>query len=276
MQVRASSMLACGNQECSRRFCEHCLLTHLNDDVDPMSSDAWSMLDGKVNLRLLLACPKKCCCSVNSCELSHRHCKAYRYRRRRAELASKRLSVAESWNKPNVVPGVNFGFVKYPKDAARGVLSDSATVKPGPPSSRGPSVARRGKVDVNAVLHDTLEDASDSDLEDVDNRLLLLSSHIVSAACRQSDISLRGQLARGLVHVEDRSPDEAYCQHLPQDCHGGCVKRSRLPCRLKGLADDLLGGMYGHMTRFGDSADLDHCEMLLGERACLACRSSLT
>ncbi len=48
VQVRASSMLACENAECCRRFCEHCLLTHLNEDVDPMSSDAWSIVDGKV------------------------------------------------------------------------------------------------------------------------------------------------------------------------------------------------------------------------------------
>ena len=48
VKVRASSMLACENQECSRRFCEHCLLTHLGEDVDPMSSDAWSMVNGKV------------------------------------------------------------------------------------------------------------------------------------------------------------------------------------------------------------------------------------
>ena len=41
-------MLACENQECSRRFCEHCLLTHLGEDVDPMSSDAWTMVNGKV------------------------------------------------------------------------------------------------------------------------------------------------------------------------------------------------------------------------------------
>jgi hypothetical protein len=41
-------MLACENQECSRRFCEHCLLTHLGEDVDPMSSDAWTMNNGKV------------------------------------------------------------------------------------------------------------------------------------------------------------------------------------------------------------------------------------
>ena len=50
VKVRASSMLACENHECSRRFCEHCLLTHLGEDVNPMSSDAWTMVDGKVPL----------------------------------------------------------------------------------------------------------------------------------------------------------------------------------------------------------------------------------
>ena len=50
LQVRASSMLACQNSECCRRFCEHCLVTHLNEDVDPMSSCAWSLLDGKVKI----------------------------------------------------------------------------------------------------------------------------------------------------------------------------------------------------------------------------------
>ena len=41
VKVRASSMLACSNTECSRRFCEHCLLTHLNEDVDPTTSTSW-------------------------------------------------------------------------------------------------------------------------------------------------------------------------------------------------------------------------------------------
>jgi len=280
VKVRASSMLACGNQECSRRFCEHCLLTHLNDDVDPMSSDAWSMLDGKPIWNCPI-CRKKCCCSVNSCELSHRHCKAYRYRRRRAELASKRLSVAanaslasekrgrkvpgpsrvpvkpasnsvgESWNKPNVVPGVNFGFVKYPKDAARGVLSDSATVKPGPPSSRGPSVARRGKVDVNAVLHDTLEDASDSDLEDpADNRTFLSEDN----SPEDSFMSRTDPLTKLIASTSHKM--------LKSDMPHESIPH---PYDEAAMADDLLGGMYGHMTRFGDSADLDHCEMLLVE-----------
>ena len=39
-------MLACSNAECSRRFCEHCLLTHLSEDVDPSCSDAWVHVAG--------------------------------------------------------------------------------------------------------------------------------------------------------------------------------------------------------------------------------------
>jgi hypothetical protein len=41
-------MLACENKECCRRFCEHCLLTHIGETVAPMSSDAWNMVNGKV------------------------------------------------------------------------------------------------------------------------------------------------------------------------------------------------------------------------------------
>mmetsp|Transcript_74685 Transcript_74685/g.112542 ORF Transcript_74685/g.112542 Transcript_74685/m.112542 type:complete len:420 (+) Transcript_74685:145-1404(+) len=91
VKVRASSMLACENQECCRRFCEHCLMTHLNEDVDPMSSDAWEMVNGKP-VWYCPICRNKCCCSVSDCTDDHRHCKAYRYRRRRAELASKRMA----------------------------------------------------------------------------------------------------------------------------------------------------------------------------------------
>ena len=55
-KVRSNSMRACGNHDCSRRFCEYCLLTHLGEDLNPMSSDAWIMVDGKVYLFLLCTC----------------------------------------------------------------------------------------------------------------------------------------------------------------------------------------------------------------------------
>ena len=84
-------MLACSNAECSRRFCEHCLFTHLQEDTDPTSSESWVVVGGK-KLWQCPICRKRCCCSVTNCPATHRHCKAYRYRRRRAELASKRLT----------------------------------------------------------------------------------------------------------------------------------------------------------------------------------------
>uniref|UniRef100_A0A7S4M133 RING-type domain-containing protein n=1 Tax=Guillardia theta TaxID=55529 RepID=A0A7S4M133_GUITH len=273
VKVRASSMLACGNQECCRRFCEHCLLTHLNDDVDPMSSEAWTMIDGKPIWNCPI-CRKKCCCSVNSCDLSHRHCKAYRYRRRRAELASKRLNVSasdkrsrkvsgssrvpvkpgntsEGWNKPSLVPGVNFGYVKYSKDANKQVMPDSAMLKAGHPSARGAPVVRRGRVDMGASLHDTLEHASDSDMDDsVENRTLLPEDN----PAEESFMSRTDPLTKLIASSTHKmmKPDMAH-ESIPH------------PYDEAAMADDLLGGMYGHMTRFGDSTDLDHCEMLLVE-----------
>jgi hypothetical protein len=70
---------------------QHCLLTHLAEEVDPCSSSSWVVVGGKKQWHCPI-CRKKCCCSVTNCTATHRHCKAYRYRRRRAELASKRLN----------------------------------------------------------------------------------------------------------------------------------------------------------------------------------------
>jgi hypothetical protein len=47
-------MLACENEECSRRFCQHCLLVHIQEDMDPASSNSWTVIDGKVG-QLLFA-----------------------------------------------------------------------------------------------------------------------------------------------------------------------------------------------------------------------------
>mmetsp|Transcript_19170 Transcript_19170/g.48435 ORF Transcript_19170/g.48435 Transcript_19170/m.48435 type:complete len:470 (-) Transcript_19170:470-1879(-) len=85
LKVRASGMLACGNKDCTRRFCEHCLSKSLSDDVNPETSDSWH--NGKWHCPV---CRKICCCCVTECKMNHRHCKAYRYRRRRAEQHQKR------------------------------------------------------------------------------------------------------------------------------------------------------------------------------------------
>ena len=42
-----------------------------------------------------------CCCAVQSCTKNHRHCKAYRYRLRRAELAAKRGGAHGSFSTPS-------------------------------------------------------------------------------------------------------------------------------------------------------------------------------
>lgn len=65
-----------------RRFCEHCLKVHLAcltaEDAGALSptDENWSCP----------VCRKTCCCSISDCSQDHRHCKAYRYRRRRAEV----------------------------------------------------------------------------------------------------------------------------------------------------------------------------------------------
>jgi hypothetical protein len=90
---RATSMLACENAECARRFCEHCLKTHLSNVVPSDGKGISEQVDGKW---LCPICRKVCCCAIQSCEKQHRHCKAYRYRQRRAQQAAKRSIANES------------------------------------------------------------------------------------------------------------------------------------------------------------------------------------
>mmetsp|Transcript_19604 Transcript_19604/g.30712 ORF Transcript_19604/g.30712 Transcript_19604/m.30712 type:complete len:542 (-) Transcript_19604:191-1816(-) len=90
---RVTSMLACENAECARRFCEHCLVTHLQNVHPPDGKSLNDTIDGKW---LCPICRKVCCCAIQVCNRQHRHCKAYRYRQRRAEQAAKRtLASAE-------------------------------------------------------------------------------------------------------------------------------------------------------------------------------------
>lgn len=90
---RATSMLACENTECARRFCEHCLKTHFNTVTPSDGKSVHELIDGKWSCPI---CRKVCCCAIQSCENKHRHCKAYRYRQRRAEQAAKRTMATEN------------------------------------------------------------------------------------------------------------------------------------------------------------------------------------
>ena len=97
-------MLACGNKDCTRRFCEHCLSKSIGDDVNPATSDAWASGDWSCPV-----CRNLCCCSGSECNKNHRHCKAYRYRRRRAEKASKRPKEVSGDASEETDPGSNTG-----------------------------------------------------------------------------------------------------------------------------------------------------------------------
>jgi len=70
-------------------------------------------------------CTKRCCCSLDDgsdrhCQQSHRHCKAYRYRRRRAELAARKAVGGD---------GLPFAAaLAAPSAAARALLKDPRAV----------------------------------------------------------------------------------------------------------------------------------------------------
>ena len=101
VKVRASGMLACCNKDCTRRFCEHCLSKSIGDDVNPQTSSAW--VNGQWHCPV---CRKLCCCAIGDCDKNHRHCKAYRYRQRRAELAAKRGPASASTSAANTPRGL--------------------------------------------------------------------------------------------------------------------------------------------------------------------------
>uniref|UniRef100_A0A7S0W794 RING-type domain-containing protein n=1 Tax=Hemiselmis tepida TaxID=464990 RepID=A0A7S0W794_9CRYP len=78
---RASSMISCDNKGCNRRFCEYCLNTHVRD-AQREDGQPWHCP----------ICRKSCCCTMRECTQNHRHCKAYRYRRKRAAQADVDVS----------------------------------------------------------------------------------------------------------------------------------------------------------------------------------------
>mmetsp|Transcript_12301 Transcript_12301/g.28414 ORF Transcript_12301/g.28414 Transcript_12301/m.28414 type:complete len:141 (-) Transcript_12301:61-483(-) len=79
-------MLACENRGCNRRFCEHCLNTHI---ADQSSSLEWRRRGVPWHCPI---CRKTCCCAMRECSKTHRHCKAYRYRRKRAQQSEVETS----------------------------------------------------------------------------------------------------------------------------------------------------------------------------------------
>eukprot|EP00277_Geminigera_cryophila_P016310 CAMPEP_0179448346 /NCGR_PEP_ID=MMETSP0799-20121207/32192_1 /TAXON_ID=46947 /ORGANISM="Geminigera cryophila, Strain CCMP2564" /LENGTH=442 /DNA_ID=CAMNT_0021240097 /DNA_START=208 /DNA_END=1536 /DNA_ORIENTATION=- len=108
------SMMACESGDCTHRFCTYCLAVHLGVDTDPASGSTF-----KAGAWHCPTCISGCCCSQPECNKAHRHCKAFRYRCRRAAAASLRMSAAHALvslgvmatgkgkNKTLVVPGAH-------------------------------------------------------------------------------------------------------------------------------------------------------------------------
>ena len=84
-------MLACEADDCTHRFCTYCLAVHLGIDTEAASSSSFKGTPWHCP-----TCSSKCCCSQPECTKAHRHCKAHRYRCRRAAAANLRMSAAHA------------------------------------------------------------------------------------------------------------------------------------------------------------------------------------
>ena len=80
------NMMACEAENCTHRFCTYCLTVHLGVDTDQKEAGVWHCP----------TCSGNCCCSGPECNKPHRHCKAFRYRQRRAAAATLRVSAANA------------------------------------------------------------------------------------------------------------------------------------------------------------------------------------
>mmetsp|Transcript_13065 Transcript_13065/g.32034 ORF Transcript_13065/g.32034 Transcript_13065/m.32034 type:complete len:534 (-) Transcript_13065:743-2344(-) len=291
VKVRASSMLACENQECCRRFCEHCLLTHLKEDVDPMSSDAWSLLDGKPVWHCPI-CRTKCCCSVTQCEENHRHCKAYRYRRRRAELATKRMTAAASHATGDKRGKKGGSKASTPKGSAhttptmvRPTLSlsgargeveasgiDSPPMQPSSSAETPLSVVSRPRREAALKRRYALHDDDDDD--EAEQR----GTEASSPASEEGHQPVAQQAEQGAAAL----PQQPECQDtLERDVwegeHARHTSVMQTEMHYRSDADEevehlMLGGIYGHMSHMGaevngsmDAGDMCGDEMLLDD-----------
>ena len=84
-------MMACEADDCTHRFCTYCLAVHLGIDTETASSSSFKSTPCHCP-----TCSSKCCCSQPECTKAHRHCKAHRYRCRRAAAANLRMSAAHA------------------------------------------------------------------------------------------------------------------------------------------------------------------------------------
>jgi len=288
VKVRASSMLACQNPECCRRFCEHCLVTHLNEDVDPMSSCAWSLLDGKPVWHCPI-CRKKCCCSQSDCKQDHRHCKAYRYRRRRAELATKRMSASSTLGSAEkrikkaakegkgkgscasgtiMRPALTFGFVR----SAERTNSDESIDSPPSfvegsmsfPCNNRPrrEAALKGRYTYGDESEDDDIAVGEPDMDGGEE----CDDNIDTPAAREPDdegfechvmetaAPHQGLIGNSGMSTAENVPGDLWT--MEESRSGACgfgEDAGDEDEHSESLADDVLGGIYGHMSHARDS-----------------------
>lgn len=142
---KAKSMRACTNPECARRFCEHCLSVHMSEALESLERDVeW----------LCPICRKVCCCAVQTCDKAHRHCKAYRYRLRRAELAAKRGP-----------PSACSSAAQTPRDHVPASVPCAPPPPPPPPLSSLRAALEAGIVAASAAAAAAAAASSSADLE---------------------------------------------------------------------------------------------------------------
>jgi len=130
------NMMACESPDCTHRFCTYCLAVHLSVDTDSSAGKGWKCP----------TCTAGCCCSQPECNKAHRHCKAFRYRCRRAAAASLRMSAAHALVSLGVSPAKGKGktgqFPQAMQAAAQHAVPASAL-----PAKRRDSCSRAGSFD---------------------------------------------------------------------------------------------------------------------------------
>jgi len=109
------NMMACEADDCTHRFCTYCLAVHLGIDTDAASSSSFKGTPWHCP-----TCSSNCCCSQPECTKAHRHCKAFRYRCRRAAAANLRMSAAHALVSLGGSPPAGQGKNKLAQQASAG------------------------------------------------------------------------------------------------------------------------------------------------------------
>ena len=227
-------------------------------------------------------CRKKCCCSVTECSATHRHCKAYRYRRRRAELALKRVAVmtdkrAGAGAGKKVVPKKTLcAAVARPMPAlVVDDIFDELSAVHTPPASVGEWTSMHGKGKPWTMQHIAVHIAVDlADCEDrassIDSMVGTPRGEAEGEQQRMHEELLCGAWshALGADDHESASPSMPLLLYSHSDLHGDDDEMSarhddsHLSSSVHSLStevhgedsDEIMASVLGHMS---DTTDLD-------------------